>query len=445
MNEIIILGAGESGVGAALLAKAKNIRVFISDSGTISSEVKKVLEMNNIPLEEGKHSEERILNAAEIIKSPGISENVPIIKKIRQKGIPIISEIEFAGRYSNALKIGITGSNGKTTTATWIYHILKKAGKDVVLTGNIGTSFARVVSERDPKIAVIELSSFQLDDMYDFICDIAVLTNITSDHLDRYENDFQKYTNSKFKITQNQRDKDSFIFNLDDQTIKNNLTKLMIKRGYPVSFSVKNSAWIDENKIVFWFKNKRFEIDFDSLSLKGKHNNYNAMCAGLAALLADVPGEDVIKGLSDFQGVENRLEFVDKINGVTFINDSKATNIDSVWYALDSIIEPIIWIAGGTDKGNDYSSLFDLAKNKVKALICLGIDNSKLLNSFTGIVPIIKETKSMEETIDIAFKIAEIGETVLLSPACASFDLFKNYEHRGDLFKYFIKKMRFQI
>ena len=441
MNEVVILGAGESGVGAALLAKTQGLHVFVSDFAKIPDNFKQELELNNIAYEEGKHSEERILNAAEIIKSPGIPENAPIIIKLRQKGIPIISEIEFAGRYSRAFTICITGSNGKTTTATWIYHILKKAGEDVVLTGNIGNSFARVVTKHDPRIAVIELSSFQLDDMNDFNCNIAILTNITPDHLDRYDGDFQRYINSKFRIYQNMLPEGVFIYNWDDVVIRKNLPQNRDGNKFAVSMEMPCSACLEGQYIVLYTILKRVEIDYNIVSLKGKHNLYNAMCAGLAALYAGISKEDIIKGLSDFQGIEHRLEFVDKINGVTYINDSKATNIDSAWYALDSITEPVIWIAGGTDKGNDYTTLLDLAKNRVKALICLGIDNSKLLKTFDGVVPVIKDAKSMDEAINFASQIAQRGETVLLSPACASFDLFKNYEHRGNLFKQKVKEL----
>ena len=436
MNEIVILGAGESGAGASFLAKTKGFDVFVSDFGKISQQIKEELEQNNIPFEEGRHSEERILNACEVIKSPGIPESAPIIKALRAKGVPIISEIEFAGRYSNALKIGITGSNGKTTTTLWIYHILKQAGFDVLLAGNVGTSYARALTEHDPKIAVIELSSFQLDDMFNFKCDIAILTNITPDHLDRYNYQFQNYIDSKFRILQNQIQNDIFIFNSDDHVIQQNIKKKeIISTTLPFSLNQTVSANISGDRLIFSVKDKNFELPINSISLKGKHNLYNAMCAGLATFCAGASEMDIIKGLSDFPCVEHRLEFVEKINGVTYINDSKATNVDSTWYALDSMTEPVIWIAGGTDKGNDYTPLFDLVKEKVKALICLGIDNSKLLKTFTGLVPIIKDTHSIDDAITIASSIASKGETTLLSPACASFDLFNNYEHRGKMFK----------
>ena len=442
-NRIVILGAGESGIGAALLVKKKGFDVFVSDKGIISPEAKEELGNSNIPFEENTHSEERILNAAEVIKSPGIPDNAPIVKALHQKGISVISEIEFTGRYSKAFKIGITGSNGKTTTTLWIYHILKQAGLDVVLAGNIGTSFARVFTEREPDIAVIELSSFQLDGMYDFKCDIAIITNITPDHLDRYNYDFQNYINSKFRILQNQTPQDVFIYNADDSVIERNLKNMKVNaRILPFSLHLPVTASVVENNVRFSVNAKMFEIPIDAISLKGKHNVCNAMAAGLATFMAKATEENIQTGLSDFKGVEHRLEFADIINGVTYINDSKATNVDSTWFALDSMTEPVIWIAGGTDKGNDYSALFGLAKAKVKALVCLGANNSKLMKTFEGIVPIIKDTRSMNEAINYAASIAKENETVLLSPACASFDLFNNYEHRGEVFKKRVEGLR---
>jgi UDP-N-acetylmuramoylalanine--D-glutamate ligase len=446
MNKrIVILGAGESGIGAALLAKKKGLDVFVSDNGKITPQAKQELEQHEIPFEEGRHTEELILNADEIIKSPGIPETAPIIVKVMKNEIPISSEIEFAGNYSKAFKIGITGSNGKTTTTLWIYHILKKAGMDVIVAGNVGNSYARALCEHDPKFAVLELSSFQLDDMYDFMCNIAIITNITPDHLDRYNNNFQQYIDSKFRITQNQSCDDVFIYNADDIVIQENVAINLIYSEL-VSFSLyendEASARLNGDKLVFSLNNKEIEMPIEKISLKGKHNLYNAMCAGLVGMMLDIPEKVIIAGLSDFPGVEHRLEFVDKINGVTYINDSKATNVDSAWYALDSMTEPVIWIAGGTDKGNNYSVLDDLVKEKVKALICLGVDNSKLLKNFNEIVPVIKDTHSMEEALNCAFEIAQSGETVLLSPACASFDLFNNYEHRGKMFKDKILEMK---
>ena len=445
-NRIVILGAGESGIGAALLAKKKGFDVFVSDKGIISPEAKEELKNNNISFEENIHSEERILNGVEVIKSPGIPDKAPIIKALHEKGIPVISEIEFAGRYSKAFKIGITGSNGKTTTTMWIYHVLKQVGMDVALAGNVGTSFARVLTEKDPDIAVIELSSFQLDGMHDFKCDIAIITNITPDHLDRYNYEFQNYIDSKLRIIQNQTKKDVFIYNADDKVIERNLKNIKVDAQIlPFSLHKSASASVVNNKVRFSVSEKTYEIPVDSISLKGKHNVCNAMAAGLAAFMAKATEYNVLTGLSDFKEVEHRLEFTDVINGVTYINDSKATNVDSAWFALDSMTEPTIWIAGGTDKGNDYSALFDLVKTKVKVLVCLGADNSKLLKTFEGMIPAIKDTHSMEEAIEYASAIAKGNETVLLSPACASFDLFNNYEHRGKMFKQCVNELRKEL
>ena len=444
-KEIIILGAGESGIGAALLAKKKGFDVFVSDKGAISLEAKEELGNNNIPFEENMHSEERILNAAEVIKSPGIPDNAPIVKALHQKGIPVISEIEFAGRYSKAFKIGITGSNGKTTTTLWIYHILKQAGVDVVLAGNIGTSFARVLTGKDPDVAVIELSSFQLDGMYDFKCDIAIITNITPDHLNRYNYEFQNYINSKFRIIQNQTPDDVFIYNADDKVIERNLKSMDINaQRLPFSLHLPVAASVVDERVRFSAKGAKFDIPVNSISLKGKHNIYNAMAAALATFMAKTAEDDIRAGLLNFKEVEHRLEFADIINGVTYINDSKATNVDSAWFALDSMTEPVIWIAGGTDKGNDYSALFGLVRAKVKALVCLGANNSKLMETFEGMVPIIKDTRSMNDAINYAASIAKENETVLLSPACASFDLFNNYEHRGEMFKKSVSELRIE-
>lgn len=436
-NEIVVLGAGESGVGAALLAQSKGLSVFVSDMGVIQPRFKKELEENHISFEEGKHSQERILNASVVIKSPGIPEKAPLIKALHSKGVSIISEIEFAGRYSNAFMIGITGSNGKTTTTLWIHHILKQAGMDAVLAGNVGTSLAKTLVKRDPAIVVLELSSFQLDGMEKFRCNVGILTNITPDHLDRYEYVFQNYINSKFRIVQNQMDNDAFIYGSDDPVLMENINKFNIGSVlYPFSINDNNiSAFVSNNNLVIKVSDKVLEMPLTDISLKGKHNLYNAMAAGLATLLAGASVEEVINGLSTFGGVEHRIEPAGFVNGVEYINDSKATNVDSVWYALDSMTKPVVWIAGGTDKGNDYSGLFSLVNEKVKALICLGIDNSKLIRDFSDKVTTLKEARSMEEAIDIAYSISEKGDVVLLSPACASFDLFNNYEHRGKLFK----------
>lgn len=444
-GEIVILGAGESGVGAALLAQAKGFRVFVSDIGTIQPGFRKELEENRIPFEEGQHSEDRVLSALEVIKSPGIPDKAPLVRALREKGIPIISEIEFAGRFSKAYMIGITGSNGKTTTTLWIHHILKKAGFDAVLAGNVGTSLARTLLERDPAIVVLELSSFQLDGMEKFRCNVGILTNITPDHLDRYDYVFQNYIGSKFRITQNQTDKDFFIYGKDDPVLKENIVKFDVKSAmYPFSILDDASACIQNEKLVVQVLNKRVVMPASDVSLKGKHNLYNAMAAALAALAAGASVNDVTKGLSTFEGVEHRLELAGIVNNVVYINDSKATNVNSAWFALDSMTRPVVWIAGGTDKGNDYSELFELVKGKVKSLICLGIDNTKLIRDFTGKVDEIKEARSMEEAVNLAHGMSIAGDAVLLSPACASFDLFNNYEHRGKLFKENVANLKFR-
>ncbi len=435
-KEIVVLGAGESGVGTALLAKARGLSVFVSDMGTILPRFREELVANNIPFEEGKHSEERILLACEVVKSPGIPEKAPIIKALRDKCVRVISEIEFAGRYSNAFMIGITGSNGKTTTTLWIYHILKLAGLDAVLAGNVGTSLARILVNRDPAIVVLELSSFQLDGMEDFKCNIGILTNITPDHLDRYEYEFKNYIDAKFRIIQNQTGGDAFIYGKDDPVLMENIGRFKIPSAlYPFSIKDKAAASVQNEMLVLQVGNEKMEMPLADISLKGKHNLYNSMAAGLAAMIAGASGLDVIKGLSSFEGVEHRLEPAGIVNNVVYINDSKATNVNSAWFALDSMTQPVVWIAGGTDKGNDYSELFDLVTDKVKALICLGVDNSKLIRDFSGKVDTLKEAKSMEEAIVLAYEMAKPGDVVLLSPACASFDLFNNYEHRGQLFK----------
>ncbi|MDR2928939.1 MAG: UDP-N-acetylmuramoyl-L-alanine--D-glutamate ligase [Cytophagaceae bacterium] len=465
-ESIVILGAGESGVGAALLAKTKGFDVFVSDKGTISPKAKLELQQHNIPFEEEQHTMELILCAAEIIKSPGIPESAPVMVAIRESDIPVISEIEFAGRYSNAIKIGITGSNGKTTTTLWIYHIMKRAGMDVILAGNIGTSYARALVERDPKYAVIELSSFQLDDMYNFKCNVAIITNITPDHLDRYNNDFEKYIQSKLRILQNMASSGIFIYDIEDKILQEHWDhKTCYIMALP--FSLHHpwmAAWNSYNHIRYRTWGKRFSVHEDDLRLRGKHNICNAMCAGIACLVLGMTKADVIHGLTSFKGVEHRLERVATVSGVTYINDSKATNVDSVWYALDSLKHPdaddkkarrmwnfygmskyIVWIVGGTDKGNDYSRLFPLVKEKVKAIICLGADNTKLLETFGTMVPVIEDVHSMDKAVALAAACAEKRDTVLLSPACASFDLFNNYEHRGQLFKQKVNELNIRV
>ncbi len=434
---IAILGAGESGVGAALLARKHNIEVFVSDSGTIKNKYRNILEQNNIKFEQGHHSEDIILRASEIIKSPGIPDSAPIIQKALEKNIPVISEIEFAARYTNGTFIAITGSNGKTTTTTLIWEILKNAGYDAALTGNVGTSLAATIAQRDYKYYVLEISSFQLDNCYRFNPHIAILLNITPDHLDRYQNKFDNYVKSKFRIVQNHTPQDIFIYWAEDNVItsylkQNPLPSEKIAFAWDKTPSV--NAYVQDHRIFVKVKDKELSMEIDRMAIRGKHNVYNAMAAAAAAMSAGVMPEIIIKTLEQFQGVEHRLEKVAVIDGVTFINDSKATNVTSVWYALESISAPIILILGGVDKGNDYSVLFPLVKEKVKAIVALGKDNTKIINNFQKLVPVY-DTGSMQQAVNKAYQLAAQDDTVLLSPACASFDLFNNYIHRGKEFK----------
>jgi UDP-N-acetylmuramoylalanine--D-glutamate ligase len=438
---IVILGSGESGVGSAILAQAKGFDVFVSDKGIIHEKYKIQLTKHHIPFEEERHTEDLILNAKEIIKSPGIPDKVDIVKKAREKNIPVISEIEFAGRYTNAKKICITGSNGKTTTTLLTYHILKKAGYKVGLGGNIGKSFAYQVANENYDYYVLELSSFQLDGMYDFKADIAVLLNITPDHLDRYDYIFENYVASKFRITQNQTNKDCFVYCADDETIQNFLQTHNFQAEL-VPFSIHktihgNGAYLTNNEITLNYNNnpKPLIMTLEQLALQGKHNVYNSMAASLAARIVDIRKDIIRESLEDFVNAEHRLEFVSTVNGIEFINDSKATNVNSTWYALESMQKPTIWIVGGQDKGNNYAELTDLVKEKVKAIVCLGVDNKKIIKAFKGVVETIVETESANEAVALAYKIGTKGDAVLLSPACASFDLFKNYEDRGVQFK----------
>ncbi|MBA3898888.1 MAG: UDP-N-acetylmuramoyl-L-alanine--D-glutamate ligase, partial [Bacteroidetes bacterium] len=440
-KKVAILGAGESGVGAAILAQKKGFEVLVSDKGTIKEKYKNVLSQHNIRWEEGKHSEEEILSADEVIKSPGIPEKAELVKKLKAKNIPVVSEIEFAGRYTNAKTICITGSNGKTTTTMLIYHILANAGLNVKLGGNIGQSYAKQVAEEEQGdellYYVLELSSFQLDGMFEFRADIAILLNITPDHLDRYEYDMQKYINSKFRIIQNQTEEDVFIYFLDDENIMNEVKKREIKARqfyFSLEETVGQGAFLKENNLIFNI-NEPFTMSINDLAFQGKHNLCNSMAAGVTARLLEIRKENIRDSFSDFQNVEHRLEYVAKVNGMEFINDSKATNVNSTWYALESMENPTIWIAGGVDKGNDYSSMADIARDKVKVLICLGTDNEKLINAFKNVIPVIEEAKSAQEAVAIAYRLGRKGDTVLLSPACASFDLFHDYEDRGRQFK----------
>ncbi len=438
-KKIIILGAGESGVGAAVLALQKGFEVFVSDSGKIKEKFKNVLLHYEIPFEESKHSEKKILKADEVIKSPGIPDQAEIIIRLKEHLIPVISEIEFAARYTRAKMICITGSNGKTTTTLLIHHILKNAGLNAGLAGNVGQSYAWQVAEKEFDYYVLEISSFQLDGMFDFKADIAVLTNITPDHLDRYNYNFQNYTDSKFRIIQNQGHQDAFIYCADDPVIHKELEQREIKaRRYPFSIKQKISgqgAYQDGKNININIKTNTLKMTLDNLALQGKHNIYNSMAAGIAARILDIRKDKIKESLSDFQNVEHRLEFVARIHGVDFINDSKATNVNSTWYALESMSNPVIWIAGGIDKGNDYKLLKALVSKKVKTLICLGKDNSKLKKAFEGVIDTIVETTSMDEAVKYGSSHGKKDDIVLLSPACASFDLFENFEERGKKFK----------
>ncbi len=442
-KNIIILGAGESGIGAAILATKMGANVFVSDYGQIKPVFKNELNERGFEWEEGKHSEERILTADLIIKSPGIPEKAPLIQKLREKNTKIISEIEFAGYYSTAKTICITGSNGKTTTTLLTYHILKKAGINVGLAGNIGQSFAKQVAENDFDWYVLELSSFQLDDMYDFKADIAILMNITPDHLDRYEYSMQNYTNSKFRITNNQTAHDWFIYNLDDSIIAAEVAKLPISAKLaPFSLlkEVEIGGFASKQQITINIK-KQLTMSIHDLALKGKHNTQNSLASGIASRILEIRKDVVRESLEDFVNVEHRLEFVAKVHGIEFINDSKATNVNSTWFALESMDKPTVWIVGGVDKGNDYSELHDLVREKVKAIICLGVDNQKLIESFTGVVDTIVEARTAMEAVAYGYRIAKKDESVLLSPACASFDLFENYEDRGNQFKSAVKSL----
>ena len=440
---MVILGAGESGVGAAILAVQKGWTVFVSDMSQIKEEFQAELTKLGVQWEQGTHSMEVILGADLIIKSPGIPEKAPVMKAIRAKGIQVISEIEFGGYHSKGKTICITGSNGKTTTTMLTHHILKKAGLDVGLAGNVGYSFAKQVAEGDHDWYVIELSSFQLDDMYDFHANIAILTNITPDHLDRYDYQMQNYVDAKFRILQNQTSDDWFIYNSDDALI----SAEMKKRTPSVNlapFSMKEEqnpgAYALDKQLIINI-NQQFAMSIHELALKGKHNTQNALAAGIAARLVEIRKDIVRESLEDFTNVEHRLEFVAKVNGIEFINDSKATNINSAWFALESMENPTVWIVGGVDKGNDYSELTALVREKVKAIVCLGTDNEKIIEAFSEIVEIIVEAKSAVEAVAYGYRLAKKDEIVLLSPACASFDLFENYEDRGNQFKQAVRML----
>lgn len=437
MKKIVILGAAESGAGAAVLAKKEGFNVFVSDMGTIKERYKKMLDDRNIAWEEGKHTQELILDADEIIKSPGIPDDAPMIVKAMERNIPIISEIEFAGRYTDSKMICITGSNGKTTTTSLIYHIFRQAGYDAGLAGNIGHSLALQVAEEPHEYYIIELSSFQLDNMYDFRANIAVLLNITPDHLDRYGGEMQNYVDAKMRILQNQTADDAFIYWADDPIIKKELQK------YNIAAATCPFAEIKKNGVIGYIEEGQYKIEYptpfnmeqESLSLTGKHTIYNSLAAGITANIAGISKDDIRKALSDFPGVEHRLEKVTTVGGVTFINDSKATNVDACWYALESMTTPVILIIGGKDKGNDYEPIRELVQKKCRAIVYLGADNTKLHNFFDGIGITTRDTNNMKDCVNTCYELAQPGDTVLLSPCCASFDLFKNMEDRGEQFK----------
>ena len=444
MSRIVILGGGESGVGSAVLAKVKGFDVFLSDMGKISDEYVQMLEKWEIPFEQGCHTEDLILNADEVIKSPGIPSTAPMVRKIEEKGIGVISEIEFAGRYDDAKKICITGSNGKTTTTSLIYHLLCQAGLNVGLGGNIGKSYAYQVATEKYDIYVLELSSFQLDNMYDFKADIAIITNITPDHLDRYGYMMENYVKAKFRVTRNMSSDDCFIFCSDDDITVNHLNQIVMKAKmlpFTQKTKVDQGAYVDGDRMIVRFKEEECDMYLQELALGGKHNIYNSMAAALAAKAMDIDNEVIRDGLATFQAVEHRLEKVLSIKDVLYINDSKATNVDATWYALECQTRPVVWIAGGTDKGNDYSTLVPLVKEKVKALICMGVDNAKLHESFDSHVKWTYDVRSAEEAVKLAESIAAPGDVVLLSPCCASFDLFKNYEDRGRKFKEAVRNL----
>ncbi len=444
-ERIVILGAGESGTGAAILARSKGFDVFVTDAGKIKPYYRDMLDEYQIIYESGGHTERLILNATEVIKSPGIPESAPIIKLLKKKGIRIISEIEFAGRYTNAKKICITGSNGKTTTTSLIHHMMRKAGMNVGIAGNLGHSFAYQVATESYDYFVLELSSFQLDGMFEFKADIAIMLNITPDHLDRYDNNFQNYVDSKFRVTQNLTEEEYFVFCSDDEITIKELEKI-VSRAEQLPFAYqkkeKDVAWVeDEANMHIEFDDVDFSMSVHELSLKGRHNTYNSMAAGIAGNVLKIRNEVIREALMDFQGVEHRLETVTRVHGINFINDSKATNVNSTWYALESVKGSSVWIVGGVDKGNNYSELNNLVENKVKAIVCLGKDNERVIKAFEGKVESIVESQSMDEAVKAAYFLARDGETVLLSPACASFDLFESFEDRGRQFKDAVRRL----
>ncbi len=444
-HKMVILGAGESGIGAAILAKQQGYDVFVSDGGSIKEIYRNELIKQAVEFEEGRHTAERILAADEVMKSPGIPEKNDMVKQIRAKGIPVISEIELTYRFKGNSKIvAITGSNGKSTTTSLIYHICRTAGMDCALVGNIGYSFARQVAEEPKLLYVAEISSFQLDDIKDFRPDIAVLLNITEDHLDRYDYKFENYINSKFRIIENQTKDDYFIYCEDDEVIMNHLKHISLNTNplpFTMKHEVKKGASIKGDQMMLRVQEERVSMSIYDFALKGKHNQYNTMAAGIAGASLGIRKEKIREAVKTFESLEHRMEHVATVRGVEFINDSKATNVNSTWYALESMSKPTVLILGGTDKGNDYTLLEDLVKEKVKAIVCMGLDNKKIHDAFESMVPKMVDTKSAQEAVQAAFELAEKGSVVLLSPACASFDLFKNYEDRGRQFKQAVKDL----
>ena len=444
MARVVVLGGAESGVGAAVLAKVKGFDVFLSDKGQIKDSYADTLRKWDIPFEQGQHTEELILNADEVVKSPGIPGTVPMVQKVKENGIPVISEIEFASRYDSAKKICITGSNGKTTTTSLIYYLLKNAGLNVGLGGNIGQSYAYQVATEHFDYYVLEISSFQLDDIRDFRPDIAIITNITPDHLDRYDHKMENYINAKFNITRNLREDDCFIFDSDDEITVGHLSKIVLRcKMLPFSQEkeLEQGAFIRENKMIVRVDEEETDVFLESLALGGKHNVYNSMAAALAAKATGIESDVIRNSLATFKPIEHRLEPVLSIKDVLYINDSKATNVDSAWYALECQKRPVVWILGGTDKGNDYSVLNDLVREKVKGIVCLGVDNKKIHEAFGGMVSRMEDALSAREAVQKAAAMADAGDVVLLSPCCASFDLFKNYEDRGEQFKAAVRNL----
>ena len=442
--KLVVLGGGESGVGAAILGLKKQYKVFVSDNGTITDKYKEVLLNIEIPFEENCHTEAIILDADVVVKSPGIPDTVPLIKKLIQSGIRVISEIEFATQFTDATMVGITGSNGKTTTTMLTHHILKNDGLDVGMAGNIGDSFALQVAVKETENYVLELSSFQLDGIVKFKPHIAIITNLSPDHLDRYDYKMENYIHSKFRITMNQTEEDYLIYDADDKLIvewlENNKTKAKLL-PFSIEKTIDKGAYLQDNNIVTNINTNQFTMGITTLALQGRHNVKNAMAASMAAQLLKVRNETIRESLENFEGAEHRLEKVLKISGVDYINDSKATNVNATYYALDSVTAPTVWIVGGVDKGNDYFDLMPLVREKVKAIVCLGVDNQKIVQTFGSVIDLIVETAGAEEAVKVAYKIAEKGDTVLLSPACASFDLFENYEDRGNQFKQAVREL----